>query len=262
MKEKKPFVIFMFLFIFCIYIILFMILYNTFFSKNNNAPLVNSDNLSTWTVEITDVILPLTWEIRTWEISSWLNSMFVISQDCKIIQTWTYKIIEIFDKEMYSPVNGNYINFTNKFKVSWKIEEAYGCLVADVVDYRKTHKKYYTTYILFWNAPYEWHLNVGRSKDNNVMYDNSTSSLYEKKYNLNWRFRGDESPKIYTTKEFNLSNLIVADRENWGTKAIKPIDKLNEWGIMSIGAFVNTENWEWIIKKFLLIYKWGEIVKV
>jgi hypothetical protein len=54
---------------------------------------------------------------------------------------------------------------------------------------------------------------------------------------------------------------LVADNKTYFRK-IKPIQKLN-WGDVYINIWWYLSNWtDWIIKKFRIFYKWGNIIPV
>jgi len=196
----------------------------------------------------------------TWEdISTWNNNIesgFVfLNSECEFnYLSWTkYNYINIFDGDKRSPKDfKDYKSYTNVFYISWQIEEAYLCIVSSVVDWRKTSKYNYTTYILFNEPKYAWHIRVWYSKEKNVLYDYTTSKNKE----LYWRFWWYEAPKTY---QENLESIIVANRESWDYTEIHPLERLKQEWRIRIWWFVNAINQEGIMKKFVIIYKWWEI---
>lgn len=202
-------------------------------------------------MDVTDVII---WDISdgeavyTWEIDKIKD--FSFSETCLIENTWDYKILEVFSTPQKSPTDTKeYTKYTKPYTISGKIEDAKLCIVSDVVDYRKKHQYTYSTYIIFWSSDYAWHIHVWYSKNNWVVYDKTSGWTSD----LDWRFRWDETPKIYNLNDLN--SLKVADTVNWWTKKINIIERLNkEWNIR-IWWFVNAKNWEWRINKFILAYK-------
>lgn len=172
-------------------------------------------------------------------------------EECKPVNTWEYKILNVFDHPINSPLNPkDYISYTKPFTISWDINSAKLCIVSDVVDYRKKHQFTYSTYILFNDKWMDGHLNVGFSKKNNVIYDLNSSA---NEPFLDGRFRGDETPKIYSN--INLSHVRVANFVNGWSKVINILERLQQEGEIRIWWFVNAKNGEWIIKKFIIAYK-------
>lgn len=225
--------------------------------------------ISWWDITV-DTIAPIdntSWsEINNegWIINSWsifINNNCDYNSYSKYLSWSDYSVIRIFDKPEKSPLDFSaYRWYTNRFNVSGKFEELYLCISANVVERRQNNRFYYTTYVLFNDPEYAWHIRVWYSPTNNVLYD-KTSSPSEPF--LDWRFWWSDTPKIY---QLDISNeLIVADREAWlkdkKWKPIHPMKRLNDWWILSIWWFVNARNQEWIIEDYLLIYKGWSIVR-
>lgn len=225
-----------------------LIYFAFYFKEKSNLEQIQQD---WWSMDITDVVI---WDISnidtigTWKMDD-INE-FSFSENCLIENTWDYKILEVFSEPKKSPTNAkDYILYTNPYYISWRIEDAKLCIVADVVDYRKKHQYTYSTYIIFWSSDYAWHIHVGYSKNNWVIYDRTSWWTSD----LDGRFRWDETPKIYNLN--NLNNLKVADTASWWTKKIKIIERLQKQWNIRIWWFVNAKNWEWRINKFILAYK-------
>lgn len=162
-----------------------------------------------------------------------------------------YSVVQIFEKEKVSFNKNDYADYSKKFKIDKGITNAYLCIVADVKDSLKTNDWNYYLYV-FVNRGYMGGLvNVWYSTTNSAYYDYATSW----NPSLDWRMYWLITPKTYL---LNLSNLIVADSENWGYKKIRPIDQLNAGWVQRIWWFVSA--WQnGIIKKFVLIYTWGNV---
>ncbi len=224
-----------------------LILYFVFyFKEKNDIEQIKNDG----SMDVTDVI---TWDISNIESNTWdvqIINNFSFSEECIVENTWDYKILEVFISPQKSPIDAkNYIEYTKPYTIIWRIQDAKLCIVSDVVDYRKKHQYTYSTYIIFWSSDYAWHIRVWYSKKNWVVYDKASGWTSD----LDGRFRGDETPKIYNLDDLN--NLKVADTLNWWTKKINIIERLNkEWNIR-IWWFVNAKNGEWRINKFILAYR-------
>lgn len=217
--------------------------------SENNMPIVDILETDDWV---------LSWEDNSWFIISWsYDSWIIFYEDCLIWNTWDYKILNVFSSAIKSPLNPQeYKNYTNQYNIIWKINDAKLCIVSDVVNYRKTHQYTYSTYILFWDNKYAWHINVWYSLKTKVVYDKT--SWWTK--DLDWRFWGNETPKIYN---LDLNSVKVADTINWWTKKISPLKRLQQGWSIRIWWFVNAKNWEWRINKFVLAYKckeWSECI--
>lgn len=231
-----------------ILLLITLVLYFVFyFKEKSNIEQIKND----WSMDVTDVII---WDISdsetvyTGEIEKIKD--FSFSETCLIENTWDYKILEVFNTPQKSPTNTKeYTKYTKPYIISWKIQDAKLCIVADVVDYRKKHQYTYSTYIIFWSSDYAWHIRVWYSKNNGVVYDKSSWWTSD----LDGRFRWDETPKIYNLS--NLNNLKVADTIKWWTKIINIIERLQKQWNIRIWWFVNAKNWEWRINKFILAYK-------
>lgn len=211
-------------------------------------------NINTWIDDNSFIVFPdsFSWDIASATVEEHKKNIQPISfiETCDVINTGEFKILEVFKTPNYSPTNPSaYLNYTKQYIITWKIQDAKLCIVADVVNYRKKHQYTYSTYILFSSLEYAGHINVGYSPKNWVIYDYTTSP---RESFLDGRFWWDETPKIYN---LNLERVIVANPEDKGWKPISPLKRLQQQWPIRIGWFVNAKNWEGIIQKFVIAYK-------
>lgn len=249
--------------LFSVYVVfsLFWTKYFTFDKTNDD-----SEELIKWIEQIQSIDFS-SWTQYTWSVITTGNEQNIINKtwfevkgQCEIVYTGSYKVVSVFDDPVFSPTDfKNHLSYSNEFLISGHIEEAYGCIVADVVDYRKTHRFHYSTYIIFHEPKYAGHINVAYSTKNRVMYDYTSDPRHQF---LDGRFRWDETPKIYRPEDLNLEKIVVADIQNGWYKEIQPLERLQQQWPIRIGWFVNAQNGEGILRKFIIIYKGeGEIIK-
>lgn len=236
-------------------IIILFLFWMWYINKNNTIEAERELEKESWNnMPIMDI--DISWEkieLNTGIEYTWIIDLDVKSfnfvEDCSIENTWEYKVLNVFKSPSKSPSDPKaYLSYTNPYTIIWNIEDAKLCIVSDVVDYRKRHQYTYSTYILFWDKEYWWHINVWYSPKTKVVYDKN--SWWTK--DLDGRFWGDEAPKIY---KLNLSSLKVANINEWWTKTIYPLKRLQKKWNIRIWWFVNAKNWEGIIKKFVIAYR-------
>jgi len=173
--------------------------------------------------------------------SDWLESLW-------------YKYVDVFSWEVRNPKAepGNHKEYTNEFYVQPWIEDAYLCVVANVISSLQNENGYYYLWILFNNAPYEWLVNVAiNSKKTPYDYTSDWANP-----NLTGRMYGLELKEHDKNYWLNL-NWFIVWIWGWWYAVISPIDRLNLWNQKTLRIWWYVTAWEnWIIKKFRIFYKW------
>ena len=184
------------------------------------------------------------------------NILDVNKTTCAFTDLWDFKYIDIYSWEIRNP-EYDYDLYTKKFKVNWHFEEAYLCAVTNVVEKVRLPWTTYYLYVIFGNEEYGGVVKVGKVHNWNY-YDYNTSTKYTED-ELNWRMYWEELQKEDKSYWLDLKKgFFVADNDT-NVRPIKPINKLNsDYPYVNIGWKLS--NWtDWIIKKFRIFYKWGEI---
>lgn len=215
------------------------------------------------TIESIDIAIESigTWAINnTWNTISWGIDIDLKSDTCDQIGNG-YKSVDVFKEPKKSPADFNaYKSYANSFTISWYINKAYVCIITDVVERRKNDRYKYSLYVLFNDSKYAWHINVGYSQNNWVMYDYTSRGANSK---LDWIFWWSDTPKRYI---LDLNDLTVADTKNidsvYDYTTIKPLTRLQQEWQIRIWWFVNAKNWEGIIRKFVIFYSGWDITQL
>lgn len=247
MKIKKDIIVQIVIIIFLFFVGRFL------FSIIKNAFLTNQEHKEQETIQQN--------ETNTWEENNLIKyeniNEVVNTENCDIIDTegleslW-YKYIDIFSWEVRNPKN-DYKKYTNQFYVQPWFEEAYLCVVANVIPSYQDSKWIFYLWVLFNNPEYQWLVNVAYNKSW-VLYDYKSKRADPR---LTWRMYWLELREKDKNYRLDLNWFIVADSENKSFKTIKPIDRLNLWNqkTLRIWGYISAEE-NWIIKKFRIFYKW------
>ncbi|HOQ79311.1 MAG TPA: hypothetical protein PLW94_03735, partial [Candidatus Absconditabacterales bacterium] len=156
--------------------------------------------------------------------------------------------------EVYNPKN-DYKKYTNQFYVQPGFEEAYLCVVANVIPSYQDEKGKFYLGILFNDPEYQGLVNVAYNKSG-TLYDYTSKGADSKLTGRMYGLELKEHDKIY---RLDLNGVIVGNKDG-GYKIIKPIDRLNLGNkkTLRIGGFISAGE-KGVIKKFRIFYKGGFI---
>lgn len=182
------------------------------------------------------------------------NIFDINKETCEISSLGDFKYIDVYSEEVRNPEYPNSA-YTKKLKITPGFQEAYLCIITNVIESVRLPGKTYYLRVIFGNEEYGWIVNVWKVP-NGWYYDYKTSP---KNPDLDWRMYGKEL--LLKDKSYRLDlkqGFKVADKKTY-FRTIKPIQKLN-WGDTYINVWWNLSNWtDWIIKKFRIFYKWWDI---
>ncbi|HOG15616.1 MAG TPA: hypothetical protein PK674_03445 [Candidatus Absconditabacterales bacterium] len=249
MKVKKEIVVQTVIIIFLFFVgrFLFTVVKNAFFNKQNYRNLGTSQQDYMATEE-------------EYNVKKYKNITEVINMgNCDIIDiegltSLGYKYIDIFSGEVYNPKN-DYKKYTNQFYVQPGFEEAYLCVVANVIPSYQDEKGKFYLGILFNDPEYQGLVNVAYNKSG-TLYDYTSKGADSKLTGRMYGLELKEHDKIY---RLDLNGVIVGNKDG-GYKIIKPIDRLNLGNkkTLRIGGFISAGE-KGVIKKFRIFYKGGFI---